>query len=147
MSSRRRRRRRPGQGLRAHWPELRADLLLLLLSAAAAAPDVPMCGRSASSSSLLRRTQNLNRIINGRRSRQHIPWMVKIVVNGASCGGALLSARHVVTAAHCFCDLVVQCTKKLLGKWVNTIYMYLLYYYTYGTTQCCQMAIKKKINK
>ncbi len=36
-----------------------------------------------------RRAQN--RIINGRKSESHYPWMVKIVVKEGACGGALVT--------------------------------------------------------
>ena len=92
-------------------------LVLLALSAlattaqAAAAP----CGRAGGNRSAKRR-KSQNRIINGRQSKTHIPWMVKIVVNGASCGGAFITPGHVLTAAHCFCDLVLQCPRAQLGQ-------------------------------
>ncbi|KAJ9082161.1 Transmembrane protease serine 6 [Entomophthora muscae] len=41
--------------------------------------------------------------IAGGRSRQGIPWVASLFFEGKSfCGGALLSSKAVVTAAHCF---------------------------------------------
>ncbi len=89
--------------------------LLLLLAATTTTSEIvpqsaPACGRIP-----VVRTSTY-RIINGRRARAPIPWMVKVWVGRASCGGALVSERHVVTAAHCFCDLLLPCGKELLGK-------------------------------
>ncbi|KAL7834322.1 hypothetical protein SRHO_G00285690 [Serrasalmus rhombeus] len=42
------------------------------------------------------------RIINGKPPRVKWPWFVRLEHDNAGCGGALVSDRHVLTAAHCF---------------------------------------------
>lgn len=44
-----------------------------------------------------------NRIVGGEETSPHeYPWMVGLYRNGRLyCGGALISSKHVITAAHC----------------------------------------------
>ncbi|TRY62920.1 hypothetical protein TCAL_02031 [Tigriopus californicus] len=42
------------------------------------------------------------RIVNGYDAADR-PWLALLSISGASCGGALLNKRYILTAAHCFC--------------------------------------------
>ena len=42
------------------------------------------------------------RIVNGYEPENR-PWLVHISILGGMCGGAIISRKHVLTAAHCFC--------------------------------------------
>ena len=48
-------------------------------------------------------TCNLNRIVGGQEATEMIPWQVSIRRwNVHFCGGTILDARTILTAAHCF---------------------------------------------
>ena len=42
------------------------------------------------------------RIVNGYEPSER-PWLALLEVEQGSCGGALLNARYILSAAHCFC--------------------------------------------
>lgn len=81
-----------------------------LVATTAAKPTVApkACGQSASlSKTLAVETSSLfvlSRIVGGVSSQscQKIPWQVKLVIDGSGlCGGSILDATHILTAAHC----------------------------------------------
>lgn len=47
--------------------------------------------------------QALSRVVNGQDASPHSwPWQISLRVNGSHiCGGSLISADWIVTAAHC----------------------------------------------
>ena len=48
--------------------------------------------------------ENSRKIVGGREAKPNSwPWMVSLMVNTThTCGGAIIGASWVVTAAHCF---------------------------------------------
>ena len=64
------------------------------------------------------------RIVGGQAAEQHeYPWQVALVrANGRSpyCGGTLISAQHVLTAAHCTDGQSASAIKVLLGEHVTS---------------------------
>nr|XP_023413063.1 serine protease 27 [Loxodonta africana] len=108
--------------LRKHWgPGLRddrPDTLAIPSSPLLEAPGstqvsqlpLPACGRP----------RMLNRMVGGENAQEREwPWQVSIQRNGSHfCGGSLITARWVLTAAHCFsnCNRCSQpCSEGLLG--------------------------------
>jgi len=53
------------------------------------------------------------RILGGSDLKEAIPWMVRIKVEEAMCGGTLINARFVLTAAHCFCAGTSMCNREI----------------------------------
>ena len=72
----------------------------------------PECGLFPADPTHVPSTTNVNRIINGRVVNIHRPWAANIYTTGekgVNCTGAVLSEKHIITAAHCFCDSRVVC--------------------------------------
>lgn len=69
-------------------------------------------GKRPESKVRVRRDEDLHRIVGGSVAERAQPWLASIVIfytrNGlsdqASCGGALINTKFVLTAAHCMCD-------------------------------------------
>lgn len=68
----------------------------------------PECGRNR---------EKTSRIVGGHNAEfgEH-PWQAFIRVGEARCGGALVSRRHVVTAAHCINGKTINMVEVLLGE-------------------------------
>ena len=49
------------------------------------------------------------RIINGQRADFAIPWLVRLAIKKAQkesiCTGFIITSLHIMTAAHCFCNV------------------------------------------
>ena len=54
------------------------------------------------------KTLQNTRIYNGRDAHpvhEPFPWQIFLTMNFKTCGGSLISRKHILTAAHCFFDL------------------------------------------
>ena len=54
------------------------------------------------------KTVQNTRIYNGRDAHpvhEPFPWQIFLTMNFKTCGGSLISRKHILTAAHCFFDL------------------------------------------
>jgi len=58
------------------------------------------------------------RIVGGYSTKKPMPWMVFIEIDLDMCGGSLINSQFVLTAAHCFCNTQLECSRNIgeIGK-------------------------------
>ena len=55
------------------------------------------------------------RIVGGKEAEMPIPWQVSIRGHSHFCGGTILDAKTVLSAAHCFSDGIIDGVSVMAG--------------------------------
>ena len=107
---------------------MKGQILLLLISLWSTSKSEKSCNCGKFSKAKDRTLQN-TRIYNGRDAdHKDYPWqiLIKIVSTNKilkSCGGSLISRKHILTAAHCFFDAETKLwVSNDMIRWVKLIF-------------------------